>query len=428
MGDHPLPAVGRVVADGLVGPVRFRFLPVVDPRVEISPIVGEALPENLEDLLRDRLHRVEVALLWQPDLRQRGRRDLLELGIVGAAKAVLRRPIHRRQLARVLEHVGRVAPRAAAYQAAVLGLVGAPLAHVARHVVGAERRDARKAAHRMRPAAAEVAERSEDRVAAELREPDQGRRLAPGQPPVESRGQRRTDILRKGRRLVPADPRHRIVRLPLGIRPRLPGRRPRPLCLVDEPGHGLLPGQDLPVLHELVLPVLPGAIAAGVDELLEPAVRDLEAIDVEIRQPAGACRRARHPHHARRRGPGLVQRPGEMIGEEVATGTYVPGGRGRQHGVVSRPLDLPPQDADGEPHTVERRGAQVGPLVGRSAVALDGDPRPRRLRRHRDVQRAPGEQRREVGIVGNVPLGLHGQLVGFGGVPPARLDEALDLR
>ena len=117
--------------------------------------------------------------------------------------------------------------------------------------------------------------------------------------------------------LVPTYSRDRIIALAFRIVPALPGRRAFASGAVAERKHGFIPVQLAAVLDKLLRPVLLVLVSTLIDEFLELAVRDLEAIQVigrqiEWAQPAYEVHHfepppARHRNHSRRSSTGGVE-------------------------------------------------------------------------------------------------------------------------
>ena len=85
---------------------RAAFLRRFDVRIKDGRVVGKLAPHHVEHRVRNRLSAVEIPRFSQADTREGLRRNLLKVGVERAAKPVLRRAVHGRGLALLLEHVG----------------------------------------------------------------------------------------------------------------------------------------------------------------------------------------------------------------------------------------------------------------------------------------------------------------------------------
>src|SRR6185295_17367041 len=85
----------------------------------------------------------------------------------------------------------------------------------------------------------------------------------------------------EGRRLVPAHAAHGVVVLPRGVASCLPRSGAGASGPVDQPRHGLVPGDSPVSVDEGLGPVLAFPIAAAVDEVLEQTVGHLVLIEPE---------------------------------------------------------------------------------------------------------------------------------------------------
>jgi len=116
-----------------------------------------------------------------------------------------------------------------------------------------------------------------------------------------------------GGRLIPAHPGHGMIFLAFGIVAALPGRGSGPARSIDEFGHGLVPGQFLSFLDELVFPVFFLLVSAFVHEVLVLLIRDLEPVHeivLDLAEVFVFC--PCDPDHSCGDFPGFVQAPEDL--------------------------------------------------------------------------------------------------------------------
>ena len=84
-------------------------------------------------------------------------------------------------------------------------------------------------------------------------------------------------------RFEPADAANREISAPFRVASELPRRRTDPARRVTEARGSLVKRERAVAVAERLLPVLRIAIAAGIDEPIKLAVRELELVDPEVR-------------------------------------------------------------------------------------------------------------------------------------------------
>ncbi len=198
------------------------------------------------------------------------------------------------------------------------------------------------------------------------------------------------------RRLVPAHAGHRVLGATLREAAELPRGRPGPAGAVPEESHRIVERERLPGAHERVLPQLAPAVAAGVHELRELAVRDLVPVEPEVRQLhlRGA---------AELEGPaGDEDHAGGCVGLPDQTEGALPSEGHRREGEVDRLeaglLESEPRVPSRQLEAFDRRPAHRPPLTVGSVVRFHPDLGSggiglQRHRGHRDVRPKPVEGR-----------------------------------
>ena len=214
------------------------------------------------------------------------------------------------------KHVGVVVPGATPDHPSLRGFIPAPFPDIPGHVRGSVRRYARKASHRDWAFALEIAERSKHSKTSELWPLNHRSPFPPRQAPMCSSRQTLPGEFCISCRLVPANPRNRIVILTLRVIAGLPCGRARLAGLVYEIPDRRIPRQLPPVLEKPVLPERPVPIPSALNEFLVLFVGDFLTVYVEIVQLPRVRFRARNPHHGRGNISFLVQPSPEFIGND----------------------------------------------------------------------------------------------------------------